>query len=324
MTLPPFARALGTLLMACLAVAASGCGLAKRAAVGVVYDRAALPAENVRPDLPYRSDGDPKHRFDLFLPLADSVRARPWPTVVFVHGGGWTEGDRAYTFGGADVYGNIGRFFAGHGIGAAVVSYRLQPAVDWRAQVADVAAAVAAVRDTVAARGGAPRLVLMGHSAGAHLALRVALDRGAQARGGLPEGAVCGAMPVSGAALDLRDRASFEIGDDYDYYLARFAPPGTELTNTPPAEPATWQTEASVVPLVTPDDPPTRILYAGGDYPALIRQNALLADALRADGVPVEVVVVPGKSHFRIVPTLSRDDQTAGPAMLAFVRGLDC
>ena len=132
--------------------------------------------------------------------------------------------------------------------------------------------------------------------AGAHLALRVALDRDAQARAGIPEGAVCGAMPVSGAALDLRDRASFEIGDDYDYYLARFAPPGTETTNTPPAEPATWQTEASVVPLVTPDDPPARILYAGGDYPALIRQNTLLADALRAASVPVEVVVVPWAS----------------------------
>ena len=316
-----FARAL---VVPLAALALGGCGLAQRAAVAVVYDRAELPAALVRPDLPYRAGGDPKHRFDLFLPLADSVRARPWPTVVFVHGGGWTEGDRAYTFGGADVYGNIGRFFASHGVGAAVVSYRLQPDVAWRAQVGDVAAALAAVRDTVAARGGAPQVVLMGHSAGAHLALRVALDREAQARAGLPAGAVCGVMPVSGAALDLRDRASFEIADNYAYYLARFAPPGTPRTDVPPAEPAPWQAEASVVPLVTPDAPPTLVLYAGGDYPALIRQNELLAEALRAAGAPVEVVVVPGRSHFRIVPTLSRDDQTAGPAMLAFVRGLGC
>ena len=308
-------------LTAGLAIALAGCSVLVKTAVDLVYDHADLPDENTVRDLPYRSDGDPKHRFNLFLPLADSARSGA-PTVVFVHGGGWTEGDKDLVYGGEDVYNNIGRFFAGRGIGAATVSYRLMPGVSWREQVADVAAAVAAIQDTVAARGGdADALVLMGHSAGAHLSARVAVD--AEARAAAGAGPVCGAMPVSGAALDLRDRETYALRDNFDYYSARFSDDGVARA-TPPPTPLAWQTEASVVPFVDASAPPFLILYAGGETEALQRQSRLLASALRAADVPTEVVVVPGRSHERIVPTLSRDDQTAGPAMLRFVRQLDC
>ena len=315
------------LLLAAL-VGLSGCVLAERAVVGFVYDKARVPEANVREDLAYVDgpEADPKkHRLDLFLPVADSVRARPWPTVVFVHGGSWIEGDKDLTFGGQDVYGNVGRFFAAHGIGGAVISYRLQPGVVWQEQVHDVARAVARVRELVAEEGGNPdALVLAGHSAGGHLVARVAVDAPAQARAGLDGAAVCGVVPVSAAGLDLEDRRTYEIADNYDFYTRRFAPPGTPVTEAIPEAPAPWQREASTLPLVTAAAPPFLILYAGGDYPALIHQAGLLAERLAAVGVPHETVVVPGRSHARIIPTLSRDDQTAGPAMLAFVRGLRC
>lgn len=315
-------RSLVTVLAALTLLPA--CGLAQRVAVGFVYDRADLPEANVRPDLAYAADGDPKHRFNLFLPLADSVRQRPWPTVVFVHGGGWTTGDKDLTFGGADVYNNIGRFFAQHGVGAATVNYRLMPAVTWREQVEDVAAAVAAVRARVAEAGGDPdALVLMGHSAGAYLATSAALDSDALGEAGVPAGAVCGVIAVSGAALDLRDRETYALEDNFDYYSARFSPDRQPLAE-PPAEPFAWQAEASPIRLVSPEAPPFLILYAGGETEALQRQSRLLDAALREADVPSRVVVVPGRSHERIVPTLSRDDQTAGPAMLRFVRTRAC
>ena len=307
-----------------LAVALAGCSVVIKTAVDLVVDHADLPEANVERALSYLPDGDPKHRFNLFLPLADSVRESPWPTVVFVHGGGWREGDRDLVYGGADVYNNIGRFFASRGIGGATVSYRLMPGTDWRGQVADVAAAVAAIRDTVAARGGDPDgIVLMGHSAGAYLATFVALDEAALETAGAPRGAVCGAIPVSGAALDLTDRETYAMRDNFDYYSARFSDDGRALAE-PPATPFDWQVEASPIQHVRPDAPPFLILYAGGETNALQRQSALLDAALREAGARSEVVVVPGRSHERIVPTLSRDDQTAGPAMLRFVRGLGC
>lgn len=304
----------------------AGCTPIYRLGLSFVYTHADLPDANVRLAIPY-VDGsdDPKHRYNLFLPLADSVRDTSWKTVIFVHGGGWTDGDRDLRFGGEDVYGNIGRFFAARGIGAATVSYRLQPQASWREQVDDVARAVAAIRESVDQEGGDPDgLVLMGHSAGGYLVSRVALDTDARDAAGLTADALCGVMPVSGAAFDLTDRRSFEIKANYDYYGERFGPEGETFPRTPPANPAPWQREASVVPLLTPEVPPFLVLYAQGDYPALIRQAEVLLDALAEAGVPHEKVIVPGSSHERIVAALSRDDYVAGPAMLRFVRGLDC
>ena len=73
-----------------------------------------------------------------------------------------------------------------------------------------------------------------------------------------------------------------------------------------------------------PGAPPFLILYAGGETRALQRQAELLAAALRKAEVPVGVTVVPGQSHERIVPTLSRMDRTAGPAILRFIRESRC
>ena len=67
-----------------------------------------------------------RHTLDLYRPASSS-----WPVIIFVHGGNWDNGDKNYRAGGADIYANIGRFFASRGIGVAVINYRLQPAVAW-------------------------------------------------------------------------------------------------------------------------------------------------------------------------------------------------
>ncbi|MDP3130995.1 MAG: alpha/beta hydrolase, partial [Bacillota bacterium] len=69
--------------------------------------------------------------------------------IIFVHGGNWDSGDKNYRAGGADVYANIGRFYAARGIGVAVINYRPQPVVAWPAQVDDVRAAVTWVRANI-------------------------------------------------------------------------------------------------------------------------------------------------------------------------------
>ncbi len=304
-------------LVSALSMLVTGCTTIQRIGLSFVYDEADLPDADVRRDLAYRDTGNPKHRLNLFLPLADSVRAAPWPFVVFVHGGGWTEGDRDYTFGGADIYNNIGRFFAQHGIGAATVSYRLMPEATWREQVDDVEAAIRWVQTHASDYGGDARNVfVMGHSAGAYLAAFAALDTTRALD-------ICGVMPVSGAALDLTDRETYDLEDNFDYYAHRFSPDKQAL-ETPPAEPFAWQRDASPILQIHPDAPPFLILYAGGETEALQRQSRLFDAALQSAGVESEIVVVPGQSHSRIVPTLSRDDRTAGPALLRFVRRQAC
>jgi acetyl esterase/lipase len=307
------------LLLACLA---SGCtSVVQRVGIAWLYREASHPEALTQLDVPYGAGpegaaGSPKHRLDLYWPEpgtpgSDPEAAPGWPVVVFVHGGGWTRGDRAQEAGGADIFRNIGRFFASRGVGAAVISYRLQPEATWTEQVADVGRAVRFVRDSVGDRGGRPEAIfLAGHSAGAHLAARFALDPAARARA-LAD--VCGLILVSGAAYDLADAETYALGADRAWFEERFRDGD-----------AGWERRASVVPWVRADSPAALVLYASGEPAKLRHQSDLLVAAYREAGASVTQVVVPGEDHERIVLTLSRDDKTAGPAMLDFVRQTPC
>ena len=76
--------------------------------------------------------------------------------IVFVHGGNWDSGSKDFRAGGADVYANIGRFYASRGIAVAVINYRLQPQARWTGQVDDVRMAVNWVRANIARAAAAP------------------------------------------------------------------------------------------------------------------------------------------------------------------------
>jgi acetyl esterase/lipase len=298
------------MFLACAAAAGalllSGCkSTVERVGMVFLYKRAAWPETQVRYDIPYAGgSASREQRLDLFLP-----QGRDWPVFIFVHGGGWTEGDKGLRVGGADVYGNIGRFFAAHGIGAAVIDYRLQPGVTWREQVDDVARATAWVQQNVNEWGGdARRIFIGGHSAGAQLAARVALDGRALGKYGLSPQILSGVILVSGAGLDLADKETYVLGASPAYYEQRFG-----------VGAAAWQ-EASPATYARAGAPPFLLLYAGGETKALQRQSQRMSEVLSTNGIGNKLVVVPGQSHARIVLTLSREDKTAGPAMLEFMQ----
>jgi acetyl esterase/lipase len=277
-----------------------------RLAVWVWYRHAERPPDRIVLNVAYRSGAgsDPtKHQLDLFL--ADGAN---WPVVVFAHGGGWRHGDRGLRIGGADVYGNIGRYLAAHGVGAAVISYRLQPTVGWRDQVADVAHAASWVRSHIAEYGGDPeRLFVMGHSAGAQLVTWLTADREAQRETGLPPDAIKGVIAASGAGYDLADEETYRLGADPVYYEDRFAGPGD------------WRKTASVARLIPPGVPPFLILFATGESPALQHQARVLDGAVRRAGGSSTLLPIEGESHERMTLCLSRDDKGAGPAVVRFV-----
>jgi acetyl esterase/lipase len=283
-----------------------------------LYERAELPADQVVRDIRYRADAaaDPlKHQLDLYLPRPSGAPGAPWPVLVFVHGGGWTSGDKDQREGGRDVYANIGRYFAARGIGVAVVNYRLQYEVTWREQVADVADAVAWVHGHAGSYGAdTSAIVLAGHSAGAQLVARVALDREWAERHRAPS--VCGLVLVSGAGFDIADAGTYEVGAKRSYYERRFRA-GDESD--------AWQVEASPIAHVSPEAPAALLLYAENDWPAIQRQTLLLRDALDSAGGETQVVQVPGQDHYTIVLTLSRDRIVEGaPRIVEFVSALDC
>ena len=303
-------RLMPCLMLLAAAMTVGGCAVVYRAGMEVLYHEESLPASRTVIDVAYRDDpaaDAEKHRLDLYLPVGEG-----WPTVVFVHGGGWRTGDKNLSVGGADIYANIGRYLARRGIGAAVINYRLLPKVALAEQFDDVARAVAWVHRRVDERGGDPaRLFLMGHSAGAHLISRVVFDPALLDPYGLTPEAVCGVVAVSGAAYDLIDEETY-TSISLGYFEKRFG----DLDD--------WRRTVSTLPLVTPEAPPFLILYGSKEPQGLHRQSQLLAEALGRVSVPRQTVVVPGQTHARILLTLSRDDKTAGPEVVDFVRSTVC
>jgi acetyl esterase/lipase len=235
--------------------------------------------------------------------------------LIFVHGGGWTAGDKGEVVAGVEVYRNIGRFAAAHGIGAAVINYRLQPRVTWREQVADVARAVRWVHGHAEALGGDPdALFLSGHSAGAQLIAYVALNPAPLAELGLSPKALCGVIPVSGAGYDLTDETTYELGARRSYYERRFAA----------GEPdGVWQREASAMSFLSPDAPPFLLLHGTREWKSLRYQNRLLDQALRRAGVPSRLRVA-RQTHASMVLALSRGDKLPGREVLAAIHGSRC
>jgi acetyl esterase/lipase len=165
-------------------------------------------APRAGPDVEVHRDtsygADPRHRLDVFVPIAGAARA---PVVLFVHGGGFVAGDK----GGADApfYNNVGLWAARSGCIGVTMTYRLAPAAPWPAGSEDVGAAVRFLRASVERWGGAPNgIILMGQSAGAvHVAGYLAMTRLHAA----PNGGIAGAIMVSGLYdIGRADRNPFQ------------------------------------------------------------------------------------------------------------------
>ena len=102
---------------------------------------------------------------DIFLP---PLEEKSRPAVLFIHGGGWIEGDRSQLRG-------YGILLARLGFVCMCNSYRLSNESIWPAQVQDVNCAIRYLRANATDLGLDPdRIGVSGNSAGGHLSLMAA------------------------------------------------------------------------------------------------------------------------------------------------------
>lgn len=126
-------------------------------------------------------------RLDVYHPAGDT----PFPTVVWLHGGGLTKGWRS-----------IPVPLRNQGAAVVSVNYRLSPEGGSPAPLEDAAAAIAWTVQHIAEYGGDPRAVFVsGHSAGGYLATMTGLDKQWLAPHQVDADRLAGLVPFSGQMI---------------------------------------------------------------------------------------------------------------------------
>ncbi len=202
----------------------------------------------------------------------------PAPLVVFVHGGGWKRGSKDNA---------TGQFKPQHypaeGYAFASINYRLVPDATVEEQAADVAAAVRALIERADGLGiDRRRIVLMGHSAGAHLVVLVGTDERYLRAAGLSFADISGVIPIDGAAYDVPAQMKDGPPIMQKTYAQAFGDDPTRQRALSP----TLQAAAPNAP---------RFLLLHVQRPDGVRQAEMLDKALRAGGSKVERGSFPGE-----------------------------
>jgi arylformamidase len=222
-------------------------------------------------DLAY--GGELSERLDVFTPIAAGA-----PVLVYIHGGYWRALDkRDQSF--------VATPFVAAGAMVVLPNYALCPAVGIEHIVLQLVQSLAWVWRHAADYGGdASRIVVAGHSAGAHLAaMMLACEWPAVARE-LPADLVKGALAVSGVfELEPLRHAPFLAPDLHlDAALARKL--------SPAAMPAPRGRLVAVV--------------GGDESEEFKRQSALIADVWGSRAVSV-CEEVPGRHHMNVLHALA-------------------
>jgi arylformamidase len=257
---------------------------------GAFYRKAEERTMAVRKELRHELDvaygKDPKQRVDLYFPVKKAERA---PVLVFLHGGGFREGDRKQ-------YGYAAEPFARNGIITVVASYRLTTGgFKHPAQPNDAKAIVAWIYKNIARYGGDPNAIYVsGHSAGAILAADIGVDLAWLDALKIPRTVIRGIVPISGS-YDLRGSKRLE-------YLP-----------TPEAE------EQASALLHVNSPAPLAIVAYGSLEERLKAPSAALVEAIKAKGSQARTLNLEGKDHATAIWELSDANAPLTKAILVLI-----
>lgn len=235
------------------------------------------------------------------LDLYQPPDAKDLPIVVFVHGGGFREGDKSIN---QQLFGNVPSYFARNGMLGVAMNYRLSPGSPWPAGAQDVGAAVAWLREHAARYGGDPaKIFLLGYSAGATHVASYVFDKSLRPAGG---NGVAGAIVLSGLyqvqptyVTNVAANVKEYFGADASQYDAR-----SPLTHVP----------GSTTPVF--------VAGAQHDPPFLLRQADELRDMLcaRDGGRCPRTLRLAHHTHLSPPAAFDTSDEELGRAVLEFVR----
>ncbi len=211
----------------------------------------------------------------------------PRPVILFVHGGGWKNGDKT-------VGEKQAAWLTDHGFAVASIDFRQTDAAPWPAQINDCYAAVRWLRENEDRLGLATEKIgAMGTSSGGHL---VAL-MGTRVFGGSESTssrvqAVCDVFgPTNLLTMPPNNVGNGRTAED----VANSN--GAKLLGATVREVPDLAKDASALYQVSRDDAAFLILHGDADEGVPVDQSKHLYAALIAAEVDAELIVLPGARH---------------------------
>ena len=219
----------------------------------------------VTKDIAYREGESEAWKLDLAMPANFGNDRRP--AIVIVHGGGWRAGSKS-----VDVYQKMMVDYAHKGYVTANVEYRLLGEAPFPACIEDVKTAVRWLRAHADAYQVDPdRIGAYGHSAGAHLALMLAM---------VPDSA---GLEGDGEWQDYSSRVN----------VAAAGAPPTELgRDVPMARPEWWP-----IGYISADQPPLFLIQGSDDTIVRAERTDDFVEKMRAAGARIEYLRIDSVGH---------------------------
>jgi len=243
-------------------------------------------------DLPYADTDNPRQRLDLVLP-EKRIGNEPLPLVVWIHGGGWRNGDKRSGINRVAPVVTTGRYVG------ATIGYRLSGEAQWPLQIHDCKAAIRWLRAHAKEYGIDPkRIAVWGSSAGGHLVSMLGVSGGVEVlEGKLGEhldqsSRVQAVVNYYGpSALLLMNSKPSRI--DHDAKES----PESQLIGAPIQTVKEKTRQASPLTHVTRDDTPHLHVHGTNDPLVPFHQSQIYHAALKKVGVESTLITVQAGGH---------------------------
>ena len=224
-------------------------------------------------DVAFHPEMEP--RLDVYSP----AEGEGHPVLIFVHGGSWKDYDK-------ELFAPVAQKLLPEGMVVVIPDYTLHPDADYEQMTREVAAAIRWTLENAARYGGDPdRVIVSGHSAGAHLSALALLDPRFLEGLGHSSDEICGWIGLSGP---------YDIQAEYDYWVAKGSTP--EVMEEVMGGQGNFE-RASPVSHVRPDLPPLLIIHGDEDETVPAEISIAFHEALQAAGAPSTLTIYNGAGH---------------------------
>jgi acetyl esterase/lipase len=229
---------------------------------------------------------NPVQTFDLYLPAKHDPT--PLPLIFWIHGGGWSGGNKD----GIEV-----PYLVKQGYALVSVEYRFSQVAIFPAQIQDCNAALNyVVAHAIDYNIDPKRIVVAGNSAGGHLALLLGLARKEKtfdADPSIQPRAILNYYGPTDFTTVIADLQDLHANDSINFWYKI----GKQLLGVPFDAPSTQATTASPITYVTDSAPPTLTLHGKNDNLVPPNQATRLKTALDSHHILNQLILIDGAGH---------------------------